>query len=60
MFQFTHPVWGATIANRQLTASKMFQFTHPVWGATNSQSLVHLVGCVSIHAPRVGCDTVMI
>ncbi len=36
---------------------KMFQFTHPVWGATY---LVHGAGVVtdvSIHAPRVGCDS---
>ena len=56
MFQFTHPVWGATgeLDFEQLVVK--FQFTHPVWGAT-----LKLVGrkfgsIVSIHAPRVGCD----
>ena len=34
-----------------------FQFTHPVWGATR-YTLDTLVGLrVSIHAPRVGCDS---
>ncbi len=39
MFQFTHPVWGAT---RKIIARwappKEFQFTHPVWGATKYHS----------------------
>ena len=34
-FQFTHPVWGATIPglDGELPVYE-FQFTHPVWGAT--------------------------
>ena len=36
-FQFTHPVWGATIfASHNKHDTAMFQFTHPVWGATIS------------------------
>ena len=35
-----------------------FQFTHPVWGATYRFHTVLLVKTVSIHAPRVGCDSI--
>ena len=35
----------------------MFQFTHPVWGATGEFLLEYLEVVVSIHAPRVGCDS---
>ena len=34
-----------------------FQFTHPVWGATDLPNLIIPLFDVSIHAPRVGCDT---
>ena len=34
-----------------------FQFTHPVWGATRRSSGRARWTSVSIHAPRVGCDT---
>ena len=34
----------------------LFQFTHPVRGATLSSIIFQLVICVSIHAPRAGCD----
>ena len=34
VFQFTHPVWGATYRQMNEMQDKMFQFTHPVWGAT--------------------------
>ena len=34
-FQFTHPVWGATLSSLlETTTIKSFQFTHSVWGAT--------------------------
>ena len=37
MFQFTHPVWGATpICSVFMSITAWFQFTHPVWGATQS------------------------
>lgn len=31
--------------------------TLPVWGATISCSVQKLIGCISIHAPRVGSDS---
>ncbi len=35
-FQFTHPVWGATLnSGLDHTRYDKFQFTHPVWGATD-------------------------
>ena len=36
MFQFTHPVWGATSSSVAVNQWLSFQFTHPVWGATVS------------------------
>ena len=39
-----------------LKVVEMFQFTHPGRGATLLISLVGLLGAVSIHAPREGCD----
>ena len=102
-FQFTHPVWGATLSYHILSpcyvvsihaprvgcdtdskpktmAQTKFQFTHPVWGATSNLLSINItlsgfnsrtpcgvrqgdpfmetkVIWVSIHAPRVGCDT---
>ena len=38
--------------------SRLFQSTLPVWGATDALVLVDLAGWVSIHAPRVGSDSV--
>ena len=59
LFQFTHPVWGATRGQSILPVSgSVFQFTHPVWGATVCREYVVAVDLVSIHAPRVGCDEV--
>ena len=40
-----------------LLALRLFQFTHPVWGATANGAEVLRLWEVSIHAPRVGCDT---
>ena len=38
LFQFTHPVWGATVGIiASVRSILMFQFTHPVWGATQQQ-----------------------
>ncbi len=34
-----------------------FQFTHPVWGATSDIREERTSSDVSIHAPRVGCDS---
>ena len=35
----------------------LFQSTHPVWGATYFSIPLFFGSDVSIHAPRVGCDT---
>ena len=57
VFQFTHPVWGATIATVWgYWTGRKFQFTHPVWGATFLITKSREMRVVSIHAPRVGCD----
>ena len=56
MFQFTHPVWGATYLPPTRIRRSRFQFTHPVWGATWKVSRKVSSRQVSIHAPRVGCD----
>ena len=56
LFQFTHPVWGATNWLLNHAGATTFQFTHPVWGATLLLSYFALQVGVSIHAPRVGCD----
>ncbi len=56
-FQFTHPVWGATPTLLKQSETLMFQFTHPVWGATGAVWRIDRIGDVSIHAPRVGCDS---
>ena len=37
--------------------ASQFQSTHPVWDATIKPDLDFTVGYVSIHAPRMGCDT---
>ena len=59
-FQFTHPVWGATYADSEaLSGYSGFQFTHPVWGATRDKLRIGSRRIVSIHAPRVGCDSMM-
>ena len=56
MFQFTHPVRGATAAPRRGIPSHGFQFTHPVRGATVGRVRFRFSIRVSIHAPRAGCD----
>ena len=59
-FQSTHPSWGATeeIGIPVLTPS--FQSTHPSWGATESISMFVIASTISIHAPIVGCDPLLI
>ena len=57
-FQSTHPVWGATPAKAVCGGTiNEFQSTHPVWGATRLSNTSFLTYKISIHAPRVGCDT---
>ena len=57
-FQFTHPVWGATTEQQSNNKEMTFQFTHPVWGATTYAAGYEHSRAVSIHAPRVGCDSI--
>ena len=53
-------MWGATVQpGRQVLVMVQFQSTHPVWGATAVAVNPALQGCISIHAPRVGCDSVI-
>ena len=52
-------MWGATGNTETSTGNIQFQSTLPVWGATaydlrNSKDWI-----ISIHAPRVGSDTVL-
>ena len=57
IFQSTHPVWGATAAPGLKQYEVIFQSTHPVWGATDTVCDAVTRSAISIHAPRVGCDT---
>ena len=53
-------MWGATTSeDYPATPYLRFQFTHPVWGATIGEGALRIAREVSIHAPRVGCDTVI-
>ena len=56
-FQSTHPVWGATWELVIMKSKFLFQSTHPVWGATCSLLINNSFVGISIHAPRVGCDS---
>ena len=56
-FQSTHPVWGATFHQVTRAAPTVFQSTHPVWGATQDFMFSQKPLLISIHAPRVGCDS---
>ena len=56
LFQFTHPVRGATTAKTFKDLFIEFQFTHPVRGATYKLATAETEAEVSIHAPRAGCD----
>ena len=38
----------------------VFQSTHPVWDATNTRHQIILLRHISIHASRMGCDTMRI
>ena len=57
-FQSTRPVWGATIAFHGRLLGVGFQSTRPVWGATPRARRRCNSNRISIHAPRVGRDTV--
>ena len=60
-FQSTLPVWGATLG--ALVSSQVqqeFQSTLPVWGATVHIERNDLTSVISIHAPRVGSDRIIV
>ena len=60
-FQSTLPVWGATISIYGIRPSiKGFQSTLPVWGATTQTMTAAFNSFISIHAPRVGSDLLVI
>ena len=55
-FQSTHPVRGATTGSHIVDTGLEFQSTHPVRGATAFLASERLLYPISIHAPRAGCD----
>ena len=58
-FQSTHPARGATIKGGNIfLCHRLFQSTHPARGATGEayRPVGHIHRCISIHAPREGCD----
>ena len=58
MFQFTHPVWGATASLACLASSgRCFNSRTPCGVRLDAEECALDVWWVSIHAPRVGCDT---
>ena len=57
MFQFTHPVWGATLAKARLLLDGEVSIHAPRVGCDEMRLAERLQSFrVSIHAPRVGCD----
>ncbi len=57
LFQSTLPVWGATLWTYASAMEFPFQSTLPVWGATVYKGRFRLSRHISIHAPRVGSDS---
>ena len=62
IFQSTLPVWGATcLEGAGVVYGDAFQSTLPVWGATST--VIHKRNNsvnISIHAPRVGSDSIVL
>ena len=57
-FQSTLPAWGATAAKNYAEAWRIeFQSTLPAWGATTDSVKTIRPKTISIHAPRMGSDT---
>ena len=56
-FQSTRPVWGATQTRQRPRLQALFQSTRPVWGATHGVLDRADLVSISIHAPRVGRDS---
>ena len=59
-FQSTLPGWGATAAKREAKDAQEFQSTLPGWGATGAVFLMRGLVVISIHAPRMGSDSVTV
>ena len=59
VFQSTLPAWGATGVGHRLKCYYKFQSTLPAWGATYRRPQDDAQGEISIHAPRVGSDTII-
>ena len=62
LFQFTHPGRGATANSEGIEIKSItFQFTHPGRGATREAvDTPDAKARVSIHAPREGCDSIIV
>ena len=60
LFQSTHPARGATIAAISSGLSTSFQSTHPARGATVRRPPFCFHFDISIHAPREGCDSLLV
>ena len=58
IFQSTLPAWGATRWRRLSGETTPFQSTLPAWGATQTKILLTHQKTISIHAPRMGSDTI--
>ena len=56
IFQSTHPARGATSGLLSTPPTLRFQSTHPARGATPANCRKTHPCCISIHAPRKGCD----
>ena len=49
--------YGVRLKKTCMRQSRLsFQSTHPVWGATLAVINAFCAVCISIHAPRMGCD----
>ena len=56
MFQFTHPVRGATTAHRSYLTITQVSIHAPREGCDDDSESAVYTDKVSIHAPREGCD----
>ena len=56
VFQFTHPVWGATLLHFDLVLVCKVSIHAPRVGCDLWRCVRDVRAVVSIHAPRVGCD----
>ena len=57
VFLLTHPVWDVTCRKALFCfLSLPFLLTHPVWDVTKLVPGSFLIGLISTHTSRVGCD----